>query len=59
MASLERLADRLNQLARRKLEIEAQVKMVDLSTSTTRVRSLKREHARVVATIARLERRLK
>lgn len=57
MADLAKLAERLNRLARRKLEIEAAVRMVDLTTTTERVRSLKREHARVVATIERLERR--
>jgi primosomal protein N'' len=59
MADLVKLTERLNRLTRRKLEIEAAVKMVDLSTSTERVRALKHEHARCDQAIERLERRLK
>lgn len=56
MADLVKLAERLNALLRRKLEVEAAVRMVDLSTTTERVRALKREHAELVDRIARLQR---
>lgn len=59
MSSLEKRVERLNALTRRKLELEAMVRMVDLGTTTERVRTLKREHRRVVEKIAYLEGRLK
>lgn len=59
MKSLAQMADELNRLTRRKLEIEASVRMVKLDTPLPIVRALKSEHAEVVGKIRRLERRLK
>jgi len=56
---LARKTARLNELERRRLELEAAARMVDLTTTTARVRAIKQEHAQVVAHIARLTRALK
>jgi len=53
--SLAEKAELLNALRCRKLEVESLLKMVDLATSLQRVQALKREHARVVGRIVRLE----
>lgn len=58
MMSLYEKADLLNALTRRKLEVESQLKMVDVATLLRRVQALKREHARVVRLLARLEGKL-
>lgn len=59
MKSLADKASLLNALVRRRLEIESQVRMIDLSTSSQRVQALKREHARLVGRIKRLEGKLR
>ncbi len=59
MKSLAEKAELLNALTRRRLVIEAAVRTVDLATPLERVRELKREHARVVRRIQRLEGKLK
>lgn len=59
MKDLHRRVEILNALYRRRLELEAQSKMVTTTTATSTVRALKAEHARVVHRIALLERKLK
>lgn len=54
-ADLARRAHILNELNRRKLELEAQARMVTLTTTTREVRRIKRQHAVVVARLARLK----
>lgn len=56
---LVQLAALLNELTRRRLEVEAQLRMVTLLTSLQVVQALKREHAALTGRIARLEARLK
>jgi hypothetical protein len=59
MKNLHEKAALLNALKARRLEIEAQVKLVVSATSLQRVLALKREHARIVRRIAGLEAKLK
>jgi hypothetical protein len=55
MRNLVRAAEILNALTRRKLELEAKVRMVTSSTSYAEVVAIKLEHASVVQRIERIE----
>lgn len=57
MADLVRRAQRLNRLHTRKAYLESTLPRESLTLPLERVRQLKREYARVVSQIARLEAR--
>lgn len=59
MKDLHAKAALLNALTRRKLEVEAAVRMIVSETALQKVQALKREHANLVKRIARLESVLK